>query len=198
MDTNAVNMNDLFNFRRRMSEGYNHVSFAYICNVLPEMKPGVQDPKLKKWLNIIPFEAEFVFSESDIKPGQKLADSDLREKFETWVPALMYLLDNYAADDSKKPELWTTAADKYLTDNDIIGKFLDENFEVTTNDEDCEPIQFVYAVFKSWIEKSYGSDSKEIITYYEFVMYLRSKQIPHNAQNISRIIFSPSVEKMKY
>ena len=164
------------------------------CNNLPHI-PSTDRGTWRR-LRVTPYESEFVESKP-VGPKQFLGDEELKEKFVLWTQPLIWLLLNKYYPIFKngvngkrytiyEPSLVTQYTNAYKKDSDFYVEFLEENFEITGNDEDQETIQFVYDTFTNWYSSSYGDKAPPKK---KFIDYLTKNKYKNDKRNIHGISF---------
>lgn len=169
------------------------------CNNLPHI-PSTDRGTWRR-LRVTPFESEFVEA-NPVGPKQFLGDEELKEKFDSWIKPLVWLLLNkyYAIYKDgvngkrykiKEPELVKKYTNAYKKDSDFYVEFLDDNFNFTDNEEETETIQFVYDTFVAWYSSAYGSKPPPMKKFKE---YLKKNKIKHDKREIKGIQYALSLQ----
>lgn len=164
------------------------------CNNLPHIPSD--DNGTWRRLRVTPYESEFI---NGIPKGPKqfVKDVELGEKIRDWTQPLCWLLltkyypifmkgvrgKPYRI---KEPALVTKYTNNYRADSDRYLEFIENNFIITNDEEDCETIKGMYELFKEWYTSSRGEKApprKDMVTYLKKNKYKMDKVNVYGVKN---------------
>lgn len=128
-----------------------------LCNDLPELSKT--DGGIERRTRIVPYSRQF---KQNPIPGQLIADPMVLENCKNnveWRMACMrLLLDTYATIRSLMtlvlPLEIINASRQYMEENNPIGIWLKDNFEITNDENDRVPVDEMWMLYKSMVDKN--------------------------------------------
>lgn len=144
-----------------------------VCNKLPEIPEKGNDGGTWRRLLATPFNSKFIKDKSKLNSAKDIyfADTSIdNEKMKDWAPAFMwtllkiyypkYILAKENGGGLQIPEEVYMRTEKYKKDSDIYLEFMNDNYIVTYDDNDKEPIKCVYEQFRFWHRDNYNNGQK--------------------------------------
>jgi len=152
-------------------EFYPQFKLILTCNKLPFIASN--DGGTWRRIRLVPFEMKFV--DNPKEPFERKIDRSIKAKLDSWKQALMSILINRFATYKKnglvEPMKVVTFTNKYQSDSDVYLEFINENIELTKNNDETLKLMDIYDTFKSWFKNAH-SDKKtptrnELKNYFE-------------------------------
>ena len=173
---------------------------ALTCNNLPTI-PSTDEGTWRR-LRVTPFESEFVDNNPDETKRRFLKDEELQEEFIDWSRALMWLVVNKYYPTYKtgingkrykilEPTKVTQFTNNYKKESDLYMEFMIDNFTITDDKKDKEPISLTFEMFREWYSTSYSNKPPPRK---EFVSYLKKNKYRIDRQFIYGIKCNMDIE----
>jgi P4 family phage/plasmid primase-like protien len=144
-----------------------------VSNKLPEIPEKGNDGGTWRRILATPFISRFIKDKSKVNHAKDIyfADTSLdNEKMKEWAPAFIWVLLNiyYPKYTMSKdnggglqiPEEVYMRTEKYKKDSDIYLEFINDNYIMTNDESDKEPIKCMYEQFKFWHKDNYNNGQK--------------------------------------
>lgn len=167
------------------------------CNDMPNIKSNIE--AVWRRLRNTPFQSRFVNNKNEIKNKRDfLKDNELREKIRDYGSALMwFVLKHYYpiyknGYENKKyniyePKKVIEHTNEYRKESDSYLEFIEEQIEVTGDNDDTEDLQFIYQTFTEWYSSSY---SEKPPPKKKFIKYLKENNYKYDKLKIYGIKYA--------